>query len=103
MKDDHRHADPCCRALALSEVVGGTRVTAFVRKAIAEQTKDKTSAIVLPVFDYVTMLLDADAEIRPLGRETALGWFARPEGVAAEGVVQYGRCHRWQRRHGVRA
>ena len=83
--------------------MGGIRVTAFVREAIAEQTKDKTSAIVLPVFDYVTMLLDADAEIRPLGRETALGWFARPEGVAAEGVVQYGRCHRWQRRHGVRA
>jgi DNA N-6-adenine-methyltransferase (Dam) len=50
------------------DVVGGTGVTAFVRKAIAEQKKGKTSVIVLPVFDYVTVLLDAGAEIRPLGR-----------------------------------
>ena len=41
---------------------------AFVRKAIGEQKKGKTSVIVLPVFDYVTMLLEAGAEIRPLRR-----------------------------------
>jgi hypothetical protein len=39
-----------------------------VRKAIAEQKKGKTSVIVLPVFEYVTRLLEAGAEIRPLGR-----------------------------------
>jgi hypothetical protein len=50
------------------DVIGGNGPTAFVRKAIAEQTKGKTSVIVLPVFDYVTMLLLAGAEIRPLGR-----------------------------------
>ena len=43
-----------------------------MRKAIAEQTKGKTSVLVLPVFDYVTRLLVAGAEIRPLGRVPSL-------------------------------
>jgi hypothetical protein len=51
-----------------NDVVGGSGATAFVRKAILEQQKGKTSVLVLPVFDYVTRLLDAGAEIRPLGR-----------------------------------
>jgi hypothetical protein len=51
-----------------NDVVGGQGATAFVRKAIAEQQKGKTSVILLPVFDYVTTLLEAGAEIRPLGR-----------------------------------
>lgn len=50
------------------DVIGGNGATAFVRKAIAEQQKGKTSVIVLPVFDYVTRLLEAGAEIRPIGR-----------------------------------
>jgi hypothetical protein len=50
------------------DVIGGKGATAFVRKAIEEQKKGKTSVIVLPVFDYVTMLLEAGAEVRPLGR-----------------------------------
>ena len=50
------------------DVEGGRGATAFVRKAIAEQQKGKTSVIVLPVFDYVTQVLEAGAEIRPLGR-----------------------------------
>jgi DNA N-6-adenine-methyltransferase (Dam) len=50
------------------DVIGGNGATAFVRKAIEEQQKGKTSVIVLPVFDYVTRLLEAGAEIRPLGR-----------------------------------
>jgi hypothetical protein len=50
------------------DVIGGKGATAFVRKAIAEQKKGKTSVIVLPVFEYVTRLLEAGAEIRPLGR-----------------------------------
>src|SRR3984957_4113770 len=34
------------------DVIHGNGPTAFVRKAIAEQAKGKTSVIVLPVFDY---------------------------------------------------
>ena len=50
------------------DVIGGRGPTAFVRKAIAEQQEGKTSVLVLPIFDYVTILLLAGAEIRPLGR-----------------------------------
>ena len=50
------------------DVVEGRGATAFVRKAITEQREGKTSVLVLPVFDYVTRLLLAGAEIRPLGR-----------------------------------
>lgn len=50
------------------DVVGGTGPTAGVRKAIEQQQKGKLSAIVLPVPDYVIRLLEAGAEIRPLGR-----------------------------------
>ena len=51
-----------------NDVVGGSGATAFVRKAIEQQGKGKTVVLVLPVFDYVTRLLEAGAEIRPLGR-----------------------------------
>jgi hypothetical protein len=50
------------------DMVGGSGVTAFVRKAIEQQRKGKLSVLVLPIFDYVTRLLEAGAEIRPLGR-----------------------------------
>ena len=39
-----------------------------MRKAISEQAKGKTSVILLPIFDHVTKLLEAGAEIRPMGR-----------------------------------
>ena len=42
--------------------------TAFVRKAIEEQKKGKTSVLILPVQSYVNLLLDAGAELRPAGR-----------------------------------
>ena len=42
--------------------------TAFVRKAIEEQKKGKTSVLILPVQSYVNMLLTAGAELRPVGR-----------------------------------
>ena len=48
--------------------VVGDGPMAFVRKAIAEQQKGKTSVLLLPVFDYVTTLLEAGAEIRSLER-----------------------------------
>jgi len=42
--------------------------TAFVRKAIEEQKKGRTSVLILPVQSYVNMLLEAGAELRPMGR-----------------------------------
>ena len=42
--------------------------TAFVRKAIEEQKKGKTSVLILPVQSYVNLLLEAGAELRPAGR-----------------------------------
>jgi hypothetical protein len=42
--------------------------TAFVRKALEEQKKGKTSVLILPVISLLNMLFDAKAEIRPAGR-----------------------------------
>ncbi len=42
--------------------------TAFVRKALEEQKKGKTSVLILPVLSLLNMLFDAKAEIRPVGR-----------------------------------
>jgi hypothetical protein len=52
----------------IKDAVNGGGPTAFVRKAIEEQQKGKTSVLVLPVQSYVNMLLEAGAELRPLGR-----------------------------------
>jgi hypothetical protein len=51
-----------------SDGVGGKGATAGVRKGIEQQGKGNLSVFVLPVHDYVTTLLEAGAEIRPLGR-----------------------------------
>lgn len=51
-----------------ADAVNGHGPTDFVRKAIAEQKKGKTSVLILPVQNYVNMLLQAEAEIRPVGR-----------------------------------
>jgi len=50
------------------DVVQGRRITAFVRKAIAEQASGNLSVLVLPVHDHVTTLFTAGAEMRPLGQ-----------------------------------
>jgi hypothetical protein len=50
------------------DAVGGRGITAFVRKGIAQRRKDKTIVFMLPVHDYVTLLLKEGAEMRPLGR-----------------------------------
>jgi len=42
--------------------------TAFVRKAIEEQKKGRSSFLTLPTQSYVNLLLDAGAKLRPLGR-----------------------------------
>jgi len=46
----------------------GIGPTAFVRKAIEEQKKCKSSVLVLPVQSYVNLLLEAGAELRSMGR-----------------------------------
>ena len=48
--------------------VDGQGPTAFVRKAIAEQAKGKTTVLLLPVQSYVNLLLEAGAELRSAGR-----------------------------------
>tara|TARA_R110002073_G_scaffold81787_2_gene195945 strand:- start:159 stop:545 length:387 start_codon:yes stop_codon:yes gene_type:complete len=42
--------------------------TAFVKKAIKEQQKGKSSFLTLPTQSYVNLLLEAGAELRSLGR-----------------------------------
>lgn len=42
--------------------------TAFARKAIEENKRGNGSVIVLPVRNYVNLLLEAGAELRPVGR-----------------------------------
>lgn len=48
--------------------VDGKGPTAFVHKAIAEQKLGKSSVLVLPAQLYITLLLDAGAELSSLGR-----------------------------------
>lgn len=42
-------------------------ITAWVRKAIAEQEKGNTSVLILPLDNWVRLLIDAGAEIRTVG------------------------------------
>ena len=42
-------------------------ITAWVRKAIAEQQKGKTSVLILPLDNWVNLLLSNGAEIRVVG------------------------------------
>ncbi len=42
-------------------------ITAWVRKAVAEQEKGNTSVLILPLDNWVRLLIDAGAEIRSIG------------------------------------
>ncbi len=46
----------------------GNGPTAFVRKAIEQQQKGRTSVLTLPIYNCLNMLLEAGAEFRPAGR-----------------------------------
>jgi hypothetical protein len=48
--------------------VNGKGPTAFVRKAIEEQSKGKSSTLIIPVQSYVNLLLEAGAELTSVGR-----------------------------------
>ena len=52
---------------ARSDAVGGVGMTAFARKAI-EQQQGRTSLLLLPTDSIVNLLLEAGAELRPMGR-----------------------------------
>ena len=47
---------------------GNDGPTAFVRKAIEQQQKGKSSFLTIPTQSYVNLLLEAGAELRSLGR-----------------------------------
>jgi hypothetical protein len=49
------------------DVEGGKGPKAIIQRAIAEQQKGATSVILWPVYDCVALLLEAAAEVRPLG------------------------------------
>ena len=51
-----------------ADAMNGHGPTAFVRKAIEEQKKGKTSVIILPVLSMLNLLFEAKAEIRSVGR-----------------------------------
>lgn len=48
--------------------VAGKGPTAFVRKAIEEQAKGKSSTLIIPVQSYVNLLLEAGATLQSVGR-----------------------------------
>jgi len=62
------------------DAVNGHGPTAFVRKAIEEQKKGKSSVLILPVVAMLNLLFEAKAEVRPMGRirwihaETGEAW-----------------------------
>ena len=51
-----------------AEAFEGVGPTDFARKAIEEQEKGNDSVLILPVRSYITLLLEAGAEARSLGR-----------------------------------
>jgi len=50
------------------DAMNGHGPTAFVRKAIEESRKGKTSVLILPCQSYINLLLEAGAELRSAGR-----------------------------------
>jgi hypothetical protein len=46
----------------------GAGPTAFIRKAIEEQKKGKTSVIIINTMSFINLLLEAGAECRSMGR-----------------------------------
>lgn len=64
-------------------------VTAWVRKAIAENEKGKDVVIVYPMDKWVLMLLKAGAEIRNLGD---IKWLATEDGTPGKGTGRHIAC-----------
>ena len=64
-----------------SVVIDGKKkgMTAWVRKAIEEQAKGKTTILVFPQDGWVHMLLNAGAEFRSLGK---INWLSTEDGAS---------------------
>ncbi len=63
--------------------------TAFVRKAIKEQKKGKSSVLVLPTQSYVSLLLEAGAELRSLGRVKWLEATTKKRMIAPSPIILF--------------
>jgi hypothetical protein len=55
---------PFCK----EDCLGGFGLSAWAKKAVAEQQKGKTSVLMLPTKNHIDMLLEAGAEVRHAGR-----------------------------------
>ena len=60
--------------------------TAWVRKALAEQAKGRSTVLVYPVDKWVLMLLAAGAEVRNLGD---VRWLATEDGSEGKGTGRH--------------
>ncbi len=63
--------------------------TAWVRKALAEQAKGRTSVLVYPIDKWILMLLAAGAEVRNLGD---VKWLATETGEPGKGTGRHIAC-----------
>jgi len=64
-------------------------MTAWVRKAIAENEKGKRVVMVYPIDKWVLMLLKAGAKVRNLGD---IKWLATEDGTAGKGTGRHIAC-----------
>jgi len=71
-------------------------MTAWVRKAIAEQQQGKQSVLVYPIDKWVLMLLAAGAEVRNLGD---VRWLATEDGSVGPGTGRHIACFVLRGRH----
>jgi hypothetical protein len=60
------------------DAMNGHGPTAFVRKAIEENKKGKSSVLILPCQSYINLLLEAGAELRSAGRTR---WISAVDGT----------------------
>lgn len=63
--------------------------TAWVRKAISEQSKGKDVVFVFPIYKWIHMLLEAGAEVRNL---KDVHWCSIEDGKPGKGIGQHIAC-----------
>lgn len=61
------------------DALNGRAITDFAKKAIEEQREGNTSVLLLPTVAVINLLLEAGAEMRPLGR---VAWLHADTGEA---------------------
>lgn len=68
---------------------GNVGLTEWCRKAVAEQAKGKTSVLVLPAHSYLSVLAQAGAELRDLGRVCWLEVNSKKPAAAAKTTIGF--------------